>query len=81
VRQRWPNVGRILVGSDLGPDIVIQAINRARVHRVLYRKMPVATLQAEVEAVLNEVLLQRGAAALRGAARACVSDSFTRPVT
>lgn len=71
VHQRWPSIGRILVGHDLGPDILVQAINRARVHRVLYRKMPAAALRAEVEAALNEVLFERASSARGTALGSC----------
>jgi response regulator RpfG family c-di-GMP phosphodiesterase len=71
IHQRWPSTGRILVGHDLGPDILIQAINRARVHRVLYRKMPAAALRAEFEAALNEVLLERSSSACGAALGSC----------
>jgi DNA-binding NtrC family response regulator len=59
VHHDWPRVGRVLVGRDLGPDIIIQAVNRARVQRVLPRRTPAVTLRVEVEAALNETLLAR----------------------
>jgi len=59
VRARWPNVGRVLIGRELGADVVVQAVNRARVLRVLHKKMSAKSLRAEIDAALNETLLDR----------------------
>jgi two-component system response regulator HupR/HoxA len=59
VRARWPKVGRVLVGRELGPDVVLRAVNRARVQRVLYRRMSAQSLRSEIEAALNETLTER----------------------
>ena len=56
VRARWPNVGRVLIGRELGADVIIQAVNRARVQRVLHKKMSAQSLRAEIDAALNETL-------------------------
>jgi two-component system response regulator HupR/HoxA len=58
VRARWPKVGRVLVGRELGTDVVLRAVNRARVQRVLHRKMSAQSLRSEIEAALNEALLE-----------------------
>jgi len=68
VHHDWPRVGRVLVGRDLGPDTIIQAVNRARVQRVLPRRTPAVTLRVEVEAALNETLLARSDSELRDSA-------------
>lgn len=68
IHHDWPRVGRVLVGTDLGPDIIMQAVNRARVQRVLPRRTPAVTLRVEVEAALNETLLARSDSELRDSA-------------
>ena len=62
VQHFWPGTGRILIGQELGSDEIIRAVNRARVHRVLYKTMSLHSQRGEVEAVLNEVLLARSRA-------------------
>ena len=57
----WAARGRVLVGRELGADVILQAVNRARVQRVLHKKMSANTLRAEIEAALNETLLERDA--------------------
>ena len=59
VRSRWPKIGRVLVGRELGTDVVLRAVNRARVQRVLHRKMSAQSLRSEIEAALNEALFER----------------------
>jgi DNA-binding NtrC family response regulator len=59
VRARWPNVGRVLIGRELGADVIVRAVNRARVQRVLHKKMSAQSLRAEIDAALNETLLER----------------------
>lgn len=69
VRASFPNVGRVLVGRELGADVIMQAVNRARVQRVLHKKMSAHSLRAEIEAALNETLFDRDAReSLRAAA-------------
>jgi DNA-binding NtrC family response regulator len=67
VQHFWPEIARVLVGTDLGADVIARAVNRARVQRVLRRTLPADSLREEVEGALNEILLLR---ALSAAARA-----------
>ena len=39
VRQRWPHVQRILFTADAAPDTVVDAVDRAGVHKVLLKNM------------------------------------------
>jgi DNA-binding NtrC family response regulator len=56
VRQRWPAVQRILFTADASPDIMLDAVNRGGVHKVLLKTMHAVQIRDEIEAVALEVL-------------------------
>ncbi len=49
VRQRWPLVQRILFISEAAPDIMLDAINRGGVHKVLLKNMHAVQIRDEIE--------------------------------
>ena len=59
VRQRWPDVQRILFTADAAPDIVVDAVNRAGVHKVLRKNMHAVQIRDEIERVALETLRRR----------------------
>ncbi len=59
VRRRWPLVQRILFTTDASPDILLDAINRAGVHKVLLKTMHAVQIRDEIEGVALDVLRQR----------------------
>jgi DNA-binding NtrC family response regulator len=59
VRRRWPRVQRILFTSDASPDIMLDAINRAGVHKVLLKTMHAVQIRDEIESVALDVLRRR----------------------
>lgn len=63
VFHSFPHVARVLIGTDLGADVITQAVNRARVQRVLRNTMAPHSLREEVEGALNETLLARSLSA------------------
>ena len=54
VRQRWPHVQRILFTVDAAPDVVVDAVNRAGVHKVLLKNMHAVQIRDEIEEVAIE---------------------------
>ena len=64
VRQRWPHIQRILFTADAAPDIVVDAVNRAGVHKVLLKNMHAVQIRDEIEAVALDVLRRRVNASL-----------------
>jgi CheY-like chemotaxis protein len=59
VRQRWPHVQRILFTADAAPDVVVDAVNRAGVHKVLLRNMHAVQIRDEIEGVALDALRRR----------------------
>ncbi|HEY5376039.1 MAG TPA: response regulator [Polyangiaceae bacterium] len=59
VRQRWPHVLRILFTADAAPDIVVDAVNRAGVHKVLRKNMHAVQIRDEIEGVALDALRRR----------------------
>lgn len=59
VRQRWPHVRRILFMGDPAADIVLDAVNRAGVHKVLLRNMHAVRIRDEIESVGLAALRER----------------------
>lgn len=59
VRQRWPHVQRILFMADPAPDVVLDAINRAGVQKVLLRNMHAVHIRDEIESVALDALRER----------------------
>jgi DNA-binding NtrC family response regulator len=59
VRERWPYVQRILFTADAAPDVVIDAVNRAGVHKVLLKNMHAVQIRDEIESVAIEALRGR----------------------
>jgi DNA-binding NtrC family response regulator len=59
VRHRWPDVQRILFTADAAPDVVVDAVNRAGVHKVLLRNMHAVQIRDEIERVALDVLQRR----------------------
>ncbi len=56
VRRRWPLVQRVLFTADASPDILLGAVNRAGVHKVLLKTMHAVQIRDEIEAVAIDVL-------------------------
>ena len=59
VRERWPHVQRILFTADPAPDVVIDAVNRAGVHKVLLKNMHAVQIRDEIEGVAIDALRAR----------------------
>ena len=59
VRQRWPHVQRILFTADAAPDVVVDAVNRAGVHKVLLKNMHAVQIRDEIEGVALDALRRR----------------------
>lgn len=59
VRQRWPHVQRILFTADAAPDIVVEAVNRGGVHKVLLKSMHAVKIRDEIEGVALDALRRR----------------------
>ena len=59
VRRRWPHVQRILFTADASPDIMLDAVNRAGVHKVLLKTMHAVQIRDEIEGVALDVLRRR----------------------
>ena len=59
VRRRWPLVQRILFTADASPDVMLGAVNRAGVHKVLLKTMHAVQIRDEIEGVALDVLRQR----------------------
>jgi len=59
VRERWPHVQRILFTADPAPDVVVDAVNRAGVHKVLLKNMHAVQIRDEIEGVAIDALRRR----------------------
>ena len=59
VRQRWPLVQRILFTADAAPDIIIDAVNRAGVHKVLLKTMHAVQIRDAIEEVALDTIRRR----------------------
>jgi two-component system response regulator HupR/HoxA len=59
VRQRWPQVRRILFTADASPDIMLAAVNRGGVHKVLLKTMHAVQIRDEIEGVALDALRRR----------------------
>jgi DNA-binding NtrC family response regulator len=59
VRERWPHVQRILFTADAAPDVVVDAVNRAGVHKVLLKNMHAVQIRDEIEGVAIDALRRR----------------------
>jgi CheY-like chemotaxis protein len=59
VRERWPHVQRILFTAEPAPDIVVDAVNRAGVHKVLLKNMHAVQIRDEIEGVAIDALRRR----------------------
>jgi len=59
VRERWPHVQRVLFTADAAPDVLIDAVNRAGVHKVLLKNMHAVQIRDEIEGVALDALRQR----------------------
>lgn len=59
VRRRWPLVQRVLFTADVSSDIMLDAINRAGVHKVLLKTMHAVQIRDEIEGVALDVLRRR----------------------
>jgi CheY-like chemotaxis protein len=59
VRQRWPHVQRILLMAEAAPDVVVDAVNRAGVHKMLLKNMHAVQIRDEIEGVALDALRQR----------------------
>lgn len=59
VRERWPHVQRILFTADAAPDIVVEAVNRGGVHKVLLKRMHAVKIRDEIESVALDALRRR----------------------
>ncbi len=59
VRRRHPGVIRILVSQHPTADMLIKAINRAAVHRVLHKELDHASLRHELSNTIHEYLTVR----------------------
>ena len=51
VRERWPRVQRVLFTADAAPDIVVNAVNRGGVHKVLLKSTHAVQIRDEIERV------------------------------
>lgn len=60
VRQRWPHVQRILFMSEAAPDVVIDAVNRGGVQKVILKNMHAVQIRDEIERVSLGALGRRG---------------------
>lgn len=56
VRQRWPLVQRIMFTADAAPDIMIDAVNRAGVHKVLLKTMHAVQIRDAIEGVALDTI-------------------------
>jgi DNA-binding NtrC family response regulator len=59
IRERWPHVQRVLFTADAAPDVLIDAVNRAGVHKVLLKNMHAVQIRDEIERVALDALRQR----------------------
>jgi len=59
VRKRWPHVQRVLFTADASPDILLAAVNRSGVHKVLLKTMHAVVIRDELEGVALDILRQR----------------------
>jgi len=59
IRQRWPHVLRILFMADAAPDILVDAVNRAGVYKVLLKHMHAVQIRNEIETAALDALRQR----------------------
>jgi DNA-binding NtrC family response regulator len=51
VRKRWPHVQRVLFTAEASPDIMVDAVNRGGVHKVLLKTMHAVQIRDEIEGV------------------------------
>jgi CheY-like chemotaxis protein len=56
VRQRWPQVRRVLFTADASPDIMLAAVNRGGVHKVLLKTMHAVQIRDEIEGVALDAI-------------------------
>jgi PAS domain S-box-containing protein len=59
VAQQYPHVQRILFTAHASPDVVLSAVNRGRVAKVLLKNMHPIHLRDEILAVANEAMRLR----------------------
>ena len=56
VRDRWPAIQRVLLLADAAPDIMVQAVNRAGIHKVVLKTMHALQIRDEIERVAFDAL-------------------------
>jgi DNA-binding NtrC family response regulator len=59
VRERWPHIQRVLFTADAAPDVVVDAVNRAGVHKLLLRNMHALQIRDEIEGAALDALRRR----------------------
>lgn len=58
---RFPNTARVLFTAHASPDVVLNAVNRARVSKVLLKSMHPVAIRDEIAAVAIETMRRRSA--------------------
>jgi DNA-binding NtrC family response regulator len=56
VRRRWPLVQRILFVADVAADLMVDAVNRGGVHKVLLKNMHAVQIRDEIEEVALDAI-------------------------
>jgi CheY-like chemotaxis protein len=60
VYRQWPRVARVVYTGYLSSGLVVDAVNRASVHKVLAKDMAPEALRAQLGEVIAEIRQQRG---------------------
>jgi CheY-like chemotaxis protein len=77
IRSRWPDAVRVLCTGHYGSDVVIGAVNRGGVHKVICKPFGRAQLLEDLQEVVNEALArtrQRRATDALSSARVLIVD-------
>ena len=59
VRQRWPHCTRILFTAHPSSDIVLEAVNRGGVHKVLVKNMHPVAIRDEIARAAEQAFRSR----------------------
>ena len=60
VRDRWPEIARVLFTAYPSSDVVLRAVNLGGVHKVLVKSMHPLQIRNEIEASALEAARRRG---------------------
>src|SRR5690606_37674460 len=59
IKSRWPGTRRILYSGHMDTDVIVQAVNRGGVHKVLSKGISMEAFRAELAELIEACLDQR----------------------